>query len=172
LVFTSASPRVGLYKRLTPGYLRLLEFMRSNYTLQKFSKPPKSILITSIGFSTWYESVIARIALESERARCCSLVHDSRVNHRCNLGVPVLWSLCDSLASFHPFNFVWSGDDSFVQRMRRPLFRGKLRSVEGIRVTGELDVNLSGRAFVASQTKSRKRSSDREAILFVSASTT
>jgi hypothetical protein len=55
--------------------------------------------------------------------------------------------------------------------MRRSLLRGKLQSKGGIKVTGELDVSLSGLAFVASQGVFRKILGDREAILFVSAST-
>ena len=48
----------------------------------------------------------------------------------------------------------------------------KLRSEGGIKVTRGLGEGLCGRAFVASQGEDRKRLGDREAILFVSASTT
>jgi len=48
----------------------------------------------------------------------------------------------------------------------------KLRSEGGIKVTRGLGEGLCGRAFVASQGEDRKRVGDREAILFVSASTT
>jgi hypothetical protein len=52
------------------------------------------------------------------------------------------------------------------------LLRGKLRCEGGIKVTGRLGMSLSGRVFVASQKVPQKRLGDREAILFVSASTT
>ena len=45
----------------------MLEFKEVTYTLKKSSKPLESQLITSIGFSTFFESVSARVALESER---------------------------------------------------------------------------------------------------------
>jgi hypothetical protein len=58
------------------------------------------------------------------------------VNHRCDLGVPAFWSLGDSLANHQSSGFVWSGNDSFMQGIRRLLLRGKLRSENGVKVTG------------------------------------
>ncbi|PUZ67438.1 hypothetical protein GQ55_3G433600 [Panicum hallii var. hallii] len=49
-----------------------------------------------------------------------------------------LWSLRGSSASLQPSGLVWSGDDSFVQGIRRPLLCGKLHSKGGIKVTGDL----------------------------------
>ena len=45
----------------------MLEFKEVTYTLKKSSKPLESQLITSIGFSTFFESVSARFALERMR---------------------------------------------------------------------------------------------------------
>jgi hypothetical protein len=94
------------------------------------------------------------------------------VNLSCNLGVSDPWSLHGSSASLRPSGLVWSGDDGFVRRTRRPLLRGKLHSEGVIKVTGGLSMSLSSRAFVASQGKSWKRLGDQKIILFVSASTT
>jgi hypothetical protein len=66
-------------------------------------------------------------------------VHGSRVNHTCNLGVPSTWSfgvLVTRRQVFWPSGLVWSSVDDLVWWMRRPLLRGKLRSKDGIRVTG------------------------------------
>jgi hypothetical protein len=52
---------------------------------------------------------------------------------------------------------------------RRLLLFGKLRSEGGIKMTERLGVNLSGRAFMASQEELRKRLGDQKVILFVSA---
>jgi hypothetical protein len=56
--------------------------------------------------------------------------------------------------------------------IRRLLLRGKLRSEGNIKMTERPGVNLSGRAFMASQEELRKRLGDQKVIIFASVSTT
>jgi hypothetical protein len=152
----------SLYKTSPKVIWRSWSSWEATHTLKKFSKPPKSSLITSIGFSKNYESISARLGQERVRARCSCLVFGYWVNHRYNLGVPAPWSLGDLPASLRPSGMVWSGDDNFVRGTRRSLLSGKLRNEGGIKVTGKLCMSLSGLAFVACQVLSRKRLSDRK----------
>ena len=65
---TTATKRLvpvgGLYKRLTPAILELLETKEAIPTLEKFSNPTKELLDQILRFSTSFERVSARLALE------------------------------------------------------------------------------------------------------------
>jgi hypothetical protein len=113
------------YINLIPDYLRLLEFVRSNWILKKFFKPPKCLLITSIGFSTCYKSVSARLSSrENERARCYCIVHGSRVNHSCNLGVSAPWVFVARRQVFDSSAWCGAGTTVLFRGRRDPSFVG------------------------------------------------
>ena len=65
---TTATKRLvpvgGLYKRLTPAIFMLLESKEIIPTLGKFSKPTKELLDQILRFSTNFENVSPRLALE------------------------------------------------------------------------------------------------------------
>ena len=89
----------------------------------------------------------------------------SRVNHSCIHSVLTPWSISGLPTSHRPFSLVWSGDNSFVWGASKPPpLVEKLLSEDGIKVTGELGVSLSGQAFMASQGVSRKSLDEWEAI--------
>ena len=74
------------------------------------------------------------------------------MNHSCIYNVLTPWSISGLPTSHRPFSLVWSGDNSFVWGASKPPpLVEKLLSEDGIKVTGELGVNLSGLAFVTSQ---------------------
>ena len=71
----ATDPRLGgLYIRLTPAILRLLETRETPYTLKNISKPTQVHIDQILRLSTSFVSDSARISfLESVRARCCAL---------------------------------------------------------------------------------------------------
>ena len=54
----------GLYKRLTPAILELLEFRKVPHTSKNTSKPTKEQIDHILRFRTCFVSVSARVALE------------------------------------------------------------------------------------------------------------
>jgi len=96
----------SLYIRLTPGHLRLMESWGTLYTLENISKPPLSLVITSIGFITSFESVNARISSFRE----C----ESKVFYLVDwfLSEPHLYSVC------RPFGAIVTRQQVFAPSVR------------------------------------------------------
>jgi len=141
------------YIWLTPGHLRLLEFVRSYPRTEEVLQAFQELIDQTLRFSTCFVSESVRLSSSlSECARCVCLGADSRVNLILYHNVPTPWSLGDSPARLWPSRLVWSGVDGFVQGTCRPHPSWRSSLVESeIKVIEELGMSLSGRVFMASQ---------------------
>ena len=72
------------------------------------------------------------------REQGCYLVLGSRREPPCNLGAPAPWSLGDSPASLRPSGLVWGGVDDRVRGRGDPSLVEKLRSGEGVKISGRV----------------------------------
>ena len=127
----------GLFKRLTPAILELLETRDTSYTLKNISKPSKEQIDHILKFSTCFVSVSTRLALELVSEQGC-------VPYALVLGENHLfYSVCRPLGvlvarrqRLRPSGSVWSGDNIFVRgTWRPPPFLVKLLSGKRDQVT-------------------------------------